>query len=150
MLVFHMHSNVFQYPRNHPYWNLPYFKDDPTRSYGGIIHVYNFLNDSLQYNRENDLGFMIARVFVNKESHFAVEGAGKINTHFRKIHQQRFDPASQEKLVKDLMQFALTFELYVPRYRATETVSVKQAQEFKRRIKIKTAKRLGFDFGGRN
>ena len=79
ILVFHMHTNVFQYPKSHYFWQTSYFKDDPARSYGGMIHIYNFLADSLQLNRENDLGFLIARLFINRENHFALEGQKKLN-----------------------------------------------------------------------
>ena len=147
VLVFHMHTNVFQYPKSHYYWQTSYFKDDPTRSYGGMIHIYNFLADSLQLNRENDLGFLIARLFINRENHFALEGQKKFNMLFKNIKDQIFDEPSQCKLIESLIEFSMEFELYIPPYKQVQTVSVKQAQDFQRKIKIKTSKRLGFKFG---
>lgn len=148
ILVFHMHSNVFQYPENHHFWHHSYFKEDPARSYGGIINVYNFLADSLQYNRENDLGFLIARLFINRDNNFALEGDGQLNTCYRHIEKQVFNSEVQARILELLFEFALEFELYIPQYKRFQTVSVKQAQDFKKRIKIKTSKRLGFEFGG--
>ena len=46
------------------------------RTYCGVINMYNFLSDSFKYNRENDLGYLIGRMFINKENTF-VEGKGK-------------------------------------------------------------------------
>ena len=43
VLLFHMHTNVFQFDKSHYYWQQSYFKDDPSRSYGILIHVYNYL-----------------------------------------------------------------------------------------------------------
>ena len=148
VLVFHMHTNVFQYPKSHYYWQTSYFKDDPTRSYGGMIHIYNFLADSLQLNRENDLGFLIARLFINRENHFALEGQKKLNMLFKNLKDQVFDKTSQYKLIECLIEFSMEFELYIPPYKQVQTVSVKQAQDFQRKIKTKTSKRLGFKFGG--
>ena len=148
ILVFHMHTNVFQYPKSHYYWQTSYFKDDPTRSYGGMIHIYNFLADSLQLNRENDLGFLIARLFINRENHFALEGQKKLNMLFKNLKDQVFDKTSQYKLIECLIEFSMEFELYIPPYKQVQTVSVKQAQDFQRKIKTKTSKRLGFKFGG--
>ena len=148
ILVFHMHTNVFQYPKSHYYWQNSYFKDDPTRSYGGMIHIYNFLADSLQLNRENDLGFLIARLFINRENHFALEGQKKLNMLFKNLKDQVFDEPSQCELIECLIEFSMEFELYIPPYKQVQTVSVKQAQDFQRKIKIKTSKRLGFKFGG--
>jgi len=148
ILVFHMHTNVFQYPKSHYFWQSSYFKDDPTRSYGGMIHIYNFLADSLQLNRENDLGFLIARLFINRENHFALEGQKKLNMLFKNLKDQVFDESNQCKLIECLIEFSMEFELYIPPYKKVQTVSVKQAQDFQRKIKTKTSKRLGFKFGG--
>ena len=71
-LLFHMHSNVFDFPPNHFIQKTSYIKEDKMRSFCGVIHVYNFLNDSFKYNRLNDVGHLIARIFVNKDNHFFV------------------------------------------------------------------------------
>lgn len=147
ILVFHMHTNVFQYPKSHYFWQNSYFKDDPTLSYGGMIHIYNFLADSIQLNRENDLGFLIARLFINRDNHFVLEGQKQLNRMFHNLKDQVFDKANQCKLIECLIEFSIEFELYIPPYKKVQTVSVKQAQDFKRKIKTKTSKRLGFKFG---
>ena len=147
LLVFHMHTNVFQYPKTHYFWQTSYFKDDPTRSYGGIIHIYNFLADSIQLNREKDLGFLIGRIFINRENHFALEGQKQLNMMFRDLKEQVFNESNQCKIIDCLIEFSMNFELYIPPYKQVQTVSVKQAQDFRRSIKMKTSKRLGFEFG---
>ena len=55
-LLFHMHSNVFDFPKNHSINQTKYVKDDNLRSFCGVIHIYNVLSDSLKYNRLNDEG----------------------------------------------------------------------------------------------
>ncbi len=147
ILVFHMHTNVFQYPKSHYYWQTSYFKEEPTHSYGGMIHIYNFLADSLQLNRERDLGFLIARIFVNRENHFVLEGQKRLNMMFKNLKDQVFDQPIQYKVIECLIEFSMEFELYIPPYKQVQTVSVKQAQDFKRSIITKTSKRLGFKFG---
>jgi len=147
LLVFHMHTNVFQYPKSHFFWQHSYFKEDPTRSYGGMIHVYNFLADSIQLNREKDLGFLIARIFINRENHFVLEGQKQLNMMFRNLKDQVFDEPNQCRVIECLIEFSMNFELYIPPYKQVQTVSVKQAQDFRRSIKMKTSKRLGFEFG---
>ena len=44
--------------------NTSYVKEDKNRSYCGVIHLYNFLADSFKYNRLNDVGYLIGRVFI--------------------------------------------------------------------------------------
>ena len=73
-----MHTNTF-YLKNHHIWNSSYVKEDKYRAYCSVINVYNFLSDSFKYNRVNDLGFMIGRIFINKEKHFFTEGNGRMS-----------------------------------------------------------------------
>ena len=47
ILVFFMHTNVFDFAKSHPIWKTSYLKDDELRAYCGMINVYNFLADSL-------------------------------------------------------------------------------------------------------
>ena len=43
VLVFYMHTNVFQFEQSHSVWRASYVKEDATRSYVGMIQIYNFL-----------------------------------------------------------------------------------------------------------
>ena len=68
------YTNIFDLPSSHSIHKSSYIKDDKMRSFCGVIHIYNFLNDSFKYNRLNDIGHLVARIFVNKDKHFFVEG----------------------------------------------------------------------------
>ena len=74
VLIFYMHTNVFKLDPEHGASKTAYAMEEEFRTYCGTISVYNFLADSLKYSRVNDVGYMIARLFVNKEEHFFVEG----------------------------------------------------------------------------
>ena len=50
IVLFQMHTNVFDFDRSNPLWKTSYLKEDASRSFCGIINVYNFLSDSLKYN----------------------------------------------------------------------------------------------------
>src|SRR5687767_14860891 len=45
-LIFHMHSNVFNFDKSHYIYNMPYIKQDEDRAYCAVINIYNFLTDS--------------------------------------------------------------------------------------------------------
>ena len=49
VLVFCMHTNVFEFSRDHQVMKSPYIHEDPRRSYCGVIRIYNFLSDSFIY-----------------------------------------------------------------------------------------------------
>ena len=55
ILIFMMHTNIFEFSRNHEIMRTNYIREDINRSYCGIINIYNFLADSFKYNRENDV-----------------------------------------------------------------------------------------------
>ena len=54
ILIFSMHSNVFEFNREHIIWQNSYVRDNRDNSYCGIINIYNFLSDSFKYNRSAD------------------------------------------------------------------------------------------------
>lgn len=147
VLLFHMHTNVFIYDKSHYFWQQSYFKEDPSRGYGAIIQVYNFLTDSLKLERENDLGFLIGRIFVNRDNHFAVESKRKLNTRYPHLNKQIFTKEAQKELIYCLLIYSMEFELNIPPYSSVQKVSVRQALDFKNRNKVVTSKRLGFQFG---
>ena len=74
VLIFQMHTNVFEFDISHQIWKTSYVKEQPSNSFCGVINIYNFLADSFKYNRSNDLGYLVARIFQNREHHYFVEG----------------------------------------------------------------------------
>ncbi|RYX98741.1 hypothetical protein EON78_04785 [bacterium] len=78
MLLLSMHSNIFNFEEGHRIYSSKYVKANPDLSYCGVIYIHNFLADSIRYNRLGDEGTLIARILVNKEKHFIVEGEGQL------------------------------------------------------------------------
>lgn len=145
-LVFFMHTNVFRLPDEHVQWEMSYLKDNPENGYCSIIHIYNFLSDSFKYNREDDLGYLVARVFVNKERHFFVEGRDRLGIDYRDFMHDVLDKEKIEEILIKSIEYAIDFDLYSPPYQAVETASVFQLKEVNQIMKMKTGKRLGFKF----
>lgn len=65
-----MHTNVFCFPPEHAVGKSSYVLETPTRGYCGMIQAYNFLSDSLKYQRLSDIGYLLARLFINAEGNF--------------------------------------------------------------------------------
>ena len=72
-LVYTMHTNIFNFEENHAVHQMPYVQENPLNSYCGMIEIHNFLSDSFKYQRLNDTGYLIARIFINQDNHFFVE-----------------------------------------------------------------------------
>lgn len=144
ILDFQMHSNVFEFDRSHPMFKTGYIKQYELNSYCGIISVYNFLADSYKYNRLNDLGYLIARIFINREKRFFVETRTQIGY---KYHAFSDEPISKEQLVdivNELIIYSVTFDLLTPPFDSVRQVSVMEMQEKSSSAALRTGKRLGY------
>jgi hypothetical protein len=146
VLVFQMHTNVFRLPDESPIWKTAYLEEDKERGYFGIINVYNFLAESYLKNRMNDIGYLIARIFINKDEHFMVEGKGQLGFLFRDLTKAELNDAIRTHIIHSAFVFALEFDLLTPPYEVVSKVSVVQMLEMKSTESLSTGKRLGFKF----
>ena len=93
VVLFQMHTNVFDFDQSHAIWKTAYVKEDKNRSYCGMINIYNFLADSFKYNRFDDTAYLIGRAFINKEKHFFLEGKRQLNFIHNDFVNQTIDQA---------------------------------------------------------
>ena len=146
LLIFSMHSNIFEFDRNHPIWKIPYVQKDKNNSYSGIIHVYNFLADSFKYSRNDDLGYLIARIFINHENQYFVEGKRQMGMLFSNFGNEEISRDAIKRILYTAIQYALEFDLLVPPYDAVKIASVGQLETKIQHSKMVTGKRVGFQF----
>lgn len=144
MLDFYMHSNVFEFEPSHPMFKSGYIKNNPLNSYCGIINVYNFLADSFKFNRVNDLGYLIARIFINREKKFFIETKTQIGYKYSNFSAEPITKELLTEIVNELIIFAVTFDLFTPPYDAVRQVSVMEIQEKQSSNSLRTGKRLGY------
>ncbi len=146
LLLFHMHSNVFEFDRGHGIWKTSYIQADKTASYCGIINIFNFLADSVKYQRLDDLGYLIGRIFVNKDMHYFVEGKRQLGYFYNNFGKDNINREALSSITKLAMQYSLEFDLLVPPYDAVKMVSVDVITQKIQFARLKTGKRLGFHF----
>lgn len=146
LLIFSMHSNVFEFDDKHPVWNTAYIKDDPLRSYCGTINIYNFLADSFKYNRVNDLGYLVARIFINKDNHYFVEGKRQADEVVKDFAMDSVSPGVIRQILETAIQYSIEFDLLVPPYDQVKMATVEQMNQKMNFSKMITGKRLGFSF----
>ncbi|MDR0790752.1 MAG: hypothetical protein LBO06_08185 [Bacteroidales bacterium] len=146
VLVFSMHSNTFEFSRFHEVMKLPYIKEDKERSFCGMINIYNFLTDSFDYHRENDLGYLIGRLFINKEKHYFIEGKREIGLLFSNFNTSVVNKESIEYIIRSAMEYANNFDLLTPPFEAVKVITVGDFMSLPTQRKQITAKRLGFEF----
>ncbi len=146
VLIFSLHTDVFEFDRDHPVWKNPYAKNNPYNTYCGVISVYNFLYDSMKYNRNDDLGYLVARMFVNKDKAFFVEGKRQkrqITDQFGKSTLTRDDLVA---FVESAILYSLSFDLLVPPFDMVKEATVGEMNVKIESSKMKTGKRLGYKY----
>ncbi|MFA5418622.1 MAG: hypothetical protein WC341_09205 [Bacteroidales bacterium] len=146
VLLFMMHTNIFEFSRHHEVMHTDYIYEDKTRSYCGVINIYNFLSDSFKYNRVNDIGYLIGRVFVNKDNHYFIDGKRELGYIFNNFGTNKVDDSSVINLLEAAISYTVNFDLLTPDYELVKEVSVYEMKNTRDIISLKTGKRLGFKF----
>lgn len=146
IVFFSMHSNIFQFDREHPAWKTAYIQKNKYNAYSGIINIYNFLFDSFKYSRLDDLGYLIARIFINHENQYFVEGKRQMGMLFTNYGNEEISRESLQLIIETAILYALEFDLLVPPYDTVKIATVGQAEAKIQHSKLITGKRLGFQF----
>ncbi len=146
LLIFSMHTNVYEFDRDHHVWKTKYARASKLNTYSGIINIYNFLSDSFKYNRYNDLGYLIGRVFINNTKHYFVEGKRQMGYLYKDFGTKTIDKSALRDIVESALQYILEFDLLVPQYDQVKIVNVEMLQTSNQDQVMQTGKRLGFQF----
>ncbi|MBA3970684.1 MAG: hypothetical protein H0X46_00800, partial [Bacteroidetes bacterium] len=150
LLIFVMHTNIFEFDRTHPLWKSSYVKEEHSRSFCGMINIYNFLNDSFKYSRVSDLGYAIGRIFINKEDHYFVEGKRQLGFLYNDFIHAVIDENALKSVLESTILYCMNFDLFTPPFDAVKEISVQDMQSASESMQIKTGKRLGFRFQADN
>ncbi|MEG0163116.1 MAG: hypothetical protein RSF93_05470 [Mucinivorans sp.] len=146
VLIFSMHTNVFKFDRDHPIWQNSYVERNLNNAFCGVINIYNFLSDSLRFNRNDDLGYLVARVFVNSEKQYFVEGKRQMEYRHNNFGQGSISSAALTDIVENAIVYALDFDLLVPPYELSKQITVESVNTKIEMSRLQTGKRLGYQF----
>lgn len=146
MLVFAMHTNVFTFEKEHRIWHNQYVQSDRANSYCGVINIYNFLADSFKNKRADDEGYLIARIFVNREGMFFVEGKRQERWRVDEFGRERISREAILEILQRAILYALGFDLLMPSYDSIKRVNVEQFDSRSENTQFQTGKRLGYEF----
>ena len=146
LLIFQMHTDVFEFEPNHVIWQNPYVQTDRDNSYCGVINIYNFLSDSFKFNRNADEGYLIGRIFINREKCYFVEGKQQTSMRPMQFGKAEIDSEALVRILESAIYYALHFDLLLPSYDDNKRVTVDQFNTKLDNSKLVTGKRLGYDF----
>ncbi len=145
VLVFLMQTHVFNFDSSHSIHQTSYAREDSSRTQCGMICIYNFLTDSFKFDRMSDNGILIARIFVNKEGHYFVDGKKQLDFLFNNFETESITNTEITAIINSALTFALESDVIVPRY---EDMQITNVQDLSSRsgVGFESGKGFGFQF----
>ena len=129
LLVFVLHTNIVTFEDEHAVVKNNYIGEDVNRRYFGQIKIYNFMADSIKYNRLNDSGYLVARLLINYENHFFVEGEGQLNFLFKDISIKPIASVDLDVIIKLSITEAAQSDLIIPPFQKIKHILLIQKME---------------------
>lgn len=129
LLIFVVHTNIVTFDDEHMVMKDPYIKQQEVNRYFGQIMIYNFMSDSLKFNRVNDPGYLLARLMINHENRFFIEGEGQLASLFNKISDQPLENETLVALVKLSLAIAIENDLVAMPYPQVKFITLYQKLE---------------------
>lgn len=129
LLIFVLHTNVVTFGDDHPLMRSDYINEKEINRYFGQIMIYNFMSDSIKYNRMNDPGYLLARILINHENRFLVEGEGQLGFLYNATSQEGISEADLNNIVKQALKIAIENDLMAPPFPDVRFITVYQKNE---------------------
>ncbi|GAB2964865.1 hypothetical protein GCM10027048_37940 [Hymenobacter coalescens] len=143
LLVFVMHSNIITFPDDFPLFGSRYVSDDFRRRFFGHIMAYNFMADSIKYQRLNDPGYLVGRLLINIENHYYIEGAKQLDMPDNDMEHNVVNEDAMRLYVESAMIAAVNNDLMAPPIQDIQKISVKQKLENQQ---VSRGSKVGFNF----
>jgi hypothetical protein len=129
LLVFVLHTNIVTFPEDHPVMQTDYIRQQNVNRYFGQIMVYNFMSDSIRFNRINDPGYLLARLLINHEGRYVVEGDGPLAPFSQKVSDAAITETELTNLVKIALAMAIENDLVAPPFPQVRFITLHQKLE---------------------
>ncbi len=129
MLVFVLHTNIVTFEDSHDVMKDPYILAADINRYFGQIMIYNFMSDSIKFHRVNDPGYLLARLLINHDGRYVIEGEGKLGVVFSHISESAITEHDLNILVKLALTLAIENDLMAPPYPQVKFITLHQKLE---------------------
>ncbi|MBJ6116684.1 hypothetical protein JAO76_00665 [Pontibacter sp. BT310] len=129
MLMFIMHTNIITFPEDYELMKNDYIEEDFRRRFFGHIMAYNFMADTIKYNRMDDPGYLVGRMLINIDRHFVIEGVKQMELPYDRIAQNVINNKTLRLIIESAMVAAVNNDLMGQDVSEIERITLKQKQE---------------------
>lgn len=148
LLVFVLHTNIIMLSEEYEYNKSNYVQENPLRKYLGQINVYNFMSDSLEYNRLNDPGYLLARLLINYENYFLVEGDRQVDFMFKSASSKPLEKVDLNILINLIITQAAENDLVTPPFPKIRNITLREKLE--KTQSLGAGNKIGFQMSYQN
>ena len=141
MLIFAMSTNVVTLEETHAIMKNEYIRQNEVNRYFGQVMVYNFMAESLKHHRNNDPGYLLARLMVNHENLFFIEGEKELE-EYNDMSEQPVSEADLKKVVKIVLKMAIENDLVAPSFTEVKSITLRQKRDHL--LELGGAQKIGF------
>ncbi|NDK55290.1 hypothetical protein [Pontibacter fetidus] len=129
LLIFIMHTNIITFPEDYELMRNDYIEEDFRRRFFGHIMAYNFMADTIKYNRMDDPGYLVGRMLINIDRHFVIEGVKQMELPYDRIAQNVINNKTLRLIIESAMVAAVNNDLMGQDVSEIERITLKQKQE---------------------
>ena len=97
-------------------------------------------------NRPEDLGYLVARIFVNKDKYFISEGKRQADNVVSAFGKTKLGREELVRIVELAILYTLSFDLLIPPFDLIKIASVEQINDKIESAKHQTGKRMGYKY----
>jgi hypothetical protein len=148
LLVFVLHTNVVTFAFDHPVMKTEYIQAHAINRYFGQIMIYNFMADSVKFNRVNDPGYLLARLLINHENRFLLEGEGPLGFLYNTISDAPINEVVLNTIVKLALMIAIESDLMAPPFPEVRFITLHQKNE--KTMELGAGQKIGFRMSYQN
>lgn len=141
MLIFVLGTNIVTLEESHAIMKEDYIRENEVNRYFGQIMVYNFMAESLKYNRTNDPGYLLARIMINHENRFFIEGERELEA-FNPISQLPVTDEELQQVVRIVLKMAIENDLVAPAFTEVKAITLNQKRDHN--LELGGAQKIGF------
>jgi hypothetical protein len=141
LVIFVLGTNIVTFDESHAIMKDEYVKQNEVNRYFGQIMIYDFMSDSLKYNRTSDSGYLLARLLVNHENRFFIEGEKQL-AEFNKISERPITDNDLNDLMKTSLVMAIENDLIAMPYQQVKSITL--SQKLEHTPELTGAKKIGF------
>jgi hypothetical protein len=87
---------------------------------------------------------LLARIYINNENHFYVDGKRQLGFLYKNVEKQEISDDVLCSIIEQCILYCIDFDLYVPPADSFEQITIQEKNYFNNPTGLATGKRLGF------